>query len=346
MLGQLTSPSSLCSLSNLSSAVSSTSTKSDSPSTHSLTVPTSTVSRVRTFLLSSRRVTDPRRGGQRQKCYHSHSRHPMESSWEPGTSSRTQSTIPTYVRTAYQPLALSHKKCSTLHSCKSPPLLYSSLSSRGSTYRSHPSIVYFHGNAATRAASNRIRVARYVSAQDTSLIIIDYRCALSFLTSLVYQSSNIFSGFGDSEGEPSEVGLKMDARTVWDYVVRTKGALPSSVGIMGQSLGTGVATALAASLASEGSSILHLPEVLVLIQDVLGTIPRALILVAPFSSIPSLLETYKLAGFIPVLAPFRPIPGVLNAFLNLVLKTKFDTLSLIQVSSTPCPTSRDSTDEV
>lgn len=36
-------------------------------------------------------------------------------------------------------------------------------------------VLYFHGNAASRAAPNRIRIARAVSQLDANFIIIDYR---------------------------------------------------------------------------------------------------------------------------------------------------------------------------
>lgn len=82
---------------------------------------------------------------------------------------------------------------------------------------------------------------------------------------------------------------------------------------MGQSLGTGVTVGLASSLASEGIS------------------PRAVVLVAPFTSIPELLETYKLGSILPILVPFKSIPGAVKLFLK-VLRTSFDSISLIQVS--------------
>lgn len=85
---------------------------------------------------------------------------------------------------------------------------------------------------------------------------------------------------------------------------------------MGQSLGTGVSTGLVSTLTSE------------------GIIARALILVAPFSSIPDLLSTYKLGSVLPILAPIKSIPGAMGLFLS-VLKTRFDTQSLIQVRLPP-----------
>ncbi|GAA5889502.1 hypothetical protein JCM6882_007052 [Rhodosporidiobolus microsporus] len=164
----------------------------------------------------------------------------------------------------------------------------------------HPTVVYYHGNAATRAAGNRVRVARHVSDMDASFLIIDYR------------------GFADSSTfpPPSEEGLLTDARTAWDYVHKEKGVSPENIAIMGQSLGTGVSAGVAARLADEGIT------------------PRAVILVAPFSSIASLLETYRLGNVIPILSPLRNFPWLLNTFLKL-LRTKFDSKSVIEKIASP-----------
>ncbi|GAA5982462.1 hypothetical protein JCM11641_006123 [Rhodosporidiobolus odoratus] len=164
----------------------------------------------------------------------------------------------------------------------------------------YPTIVYFHGNAATRAAGNRVRVARHTSDMNANFLIIDYR------------------GFADSSSHlpPSEEGLLVDARTAWDYLADQKGVPANQIAIMGQSLGTGVSAGLAARLADECID------------------PRAVILVAPFSSLASLLETYRLGNFVPILSPLRRFPWLLNTFLQL-LKTKFDTKSVIERISSP-----------
>lgn len=71
-----------------------------------------------------------------------------------------------------------------------------------------------------------------------------------------------YRGFGDSTGVPSESGLLIDARTVYDYVsdlitrqrdndLGLKGAAGEII-LVGQSLGTGVVSALAGNLAQEG----------------------------------------------------------------------------------------------
>ncbi|GAA5864803.1 hypothetical protein JCM8547_009237 [Rhodosporidiobolus lusitaniae] len=166
---------------------------------------------------------------------------------------------------------------------------------------SHPTVIYYHGNAATRAAGNRVRTGRHISSEmDASFLIIDYR------------------GFADSSSHlpPSEEGLLTDARTAWDYITVEKGAKESQVVVMGQSLGTGVTAGLAARLADEGKH------------------PRAVVLVAPFSSISALLETYKLGNFIPILSPLKRFPWLLNAFLQL-LRTKFDTQNVLEKIQAP-----------
>lgn len=91
-----------------------------------------------------------------------------------------------------------------------------------------------------------------------------------------------YRGFGSSTGTPSEPGLLLDARTVWDFVQDVKssseraivhdeihgfhiqsqssgGTTSTSTSnsgkdviLLGQSLGTGVASALAGQLADEG----------------------------------------------------------------------------------------------
>ena len=188
-------------------------------------------------------------------------------------------------------------------------------------------VLYFHGNAGTRAAGNRVRVARHMSDMDASFLILDYR------------------NFADSSRTPppSEEGLITDARRAWDWLVVDKGVEPGQVAVMGQSLGTGVSAGLVARLADEGVA------------------PRALVLVAPFSSIPTLLETYRLGAslssslldrldplralqltlldltgnLIPILSPLRHFPRLLDSLLAL-LKTRFDTHAIIH--KVTCPT--------
>lgn len=77
-----------------------------------------------------------------------------------------------------------------------------------------------------------------------------------------------YRGFGDSTGSPSEDGVVRDARAAWDYVAghverlakdRGETVRPENMIILvGQSMGTGVASLLAGQLAQDGeSSVVH-----------------------------------------------------------------------------------------
>lgn len=161
-----------------------------------------------------------------------------------------------------------------------------------------PTVLYQHGNAATRGHSNRVRVGRHMSGYEHNFVIYDYR------------------GFGDSTGTPSETGLVADARRAWDWLTLERSVHPSRVTIMGQSLGTGVSAALAGELEQDGVT------------------PHGLVLVAPFSSLGALLETYRLFNVVPLFSPLRTVPWLLNAFMGL-LRARFDTKAVIHVSQCP-----------
>jgi len=70
-----------------------------------------------------------------------------------------------------------------------------------------------------------------------------------------------YRGFGDSQGEPTEDGLALDAKAAWDWLMERKAAIgvpeaerQRNVLVVGQSLGTGVAVALTDILVNSGSS--------------------------------------------------------------------------------------------
>lgn len=86
----------------------------------------------------------------------------------------------------------------------------------------------------------------------------------------------------------------IDARRAFDFLHLEKGVDASQIVIMGQSLGTGIGTALAARLEDEGELNLGSIGERLIEYVATGIKTRALILIAPFSSIATLLETYKL----------------------------------------------------
>lgn len=105
---------------------------------------------------------------------------------------------------------------------------------RASALRIYPTVLFFHGNAGSRAVSFRVATyTAYTTRLGANVLALDYR------------------GYADSEGTPSEEGLRHDARAAWQWVI-DQGADPNDIILVGQSLGTAVATNLAKELAAEG----------------------------------------------------------------------------------------------
>lgn len=86
-----------------------------------------------------------------------------------------------------------------------------------------PVVLYFHGNG----GALNLRVDRFskIVAQGVGLVALSYR------------------GYGGSTGSPSEAGLIEDARAAYAFAAER---YPGRIAVWGESLGTGVAIALAA----------------------------------------------------------------------------------------------------
>lgn len=93
-------------------------------------------------------------------------------------------------------------------------------------------LVLFHGNSGHRAC----RMGWYSLINDlgVDILAIDYR------------------GYGDSEGRPSETGLRRDASATWRYAVETLRYSPERTLIFGVSLGGAVAVQLASDICRQG----------------------------------------------------------------------------------------------
>lgn len=149
---------------------------------------------------------------------------------------------------------------------------------------SFPTVIFLHGNAASRAVSFRVQLYRNISREfGANVVAIDYR------------------GFADSSGRPSEQGLVLDARAAWDWVHATRARLTldpelwgsqpgAGITLFGQSLGTAVAAQLMRELALE-----HTP-------------PQGVVLAAPFSSLREVVTGYGLMGF-PIFGPLDLLPA-------------------------------------
>ncbi|KAI5199794.1 alpha/beta-hydrolase [Aureobasidium subglaciale] len=161
-------------------------------------------------------------------------------------------------------------------------------------------VVNFHGNAGHVAQGWRTDTYRALSNQPhTHIFTVDYR------------------GFGRSTGAPTEEGLIIDGRALVSYVL-SLGIPPSRIVILGQSLGTAVATSVGLSFAHPTSDLL--PQTSVGEKPKLAVF-RSIILVAPFSSLPDLLLSYRIGGLIPVLAPLRHSPFLVRMISEYILDT-------------------------
>jgi fermentation-respiration switch protein FrsA (DUF1100 family) len=98
---------------------------------------------------------------------------------------------------------------------------------------SAPIVIYFPGNAGHRGY--RALELDVLSRLGADVYLFDYR------------------GYGDNPGSPSEEKLAGDARSIWQMVLEKRGAKPSQVFLLGESLGGGVATRLAAEVCAAGT---------------------------------------------------------------------------------------------
>lgn len=81
---------------------------------------------------------------------------------------------------------------------------------------------------------------------------------------------------------------------------------PERIVIVGQSLGTAVATAVAERFALEDAVEF-----------------KCLILCAAFSDVPTLMSTYTIGGLLPILSPLRPYPFLSQFFAKRIQETWF-----------------------
>ena len=107
-------------------------------------------------------------------------------------------------------------------------------------------ILYCHGNG-EHVAFNVDLAARLRDSLDASVFLFDYR------------------GYGRSEGRPSEAGCIADGRAARHWLAERMGIEPKQIVLMGRSLGTAVAVALAAE---DGAAALILENAFPAMTDV------------------------------------------------------------------------------
>ena len=167
-----------------------------------------------------------------------------------------------------------------------------------------------HGNAGHVAQGWRTDTYRSLTLQpDTHVLTIDYR------------------GFGHSTGSPTEAGLIADGTALLNWVMHTAKIPPERIVILGQSLGTAVSSAVALNFVDPSHELIsrldgESKSLLTSAPDVQQrTAFAGIILVAPFSSLPSLMLTYRIGGIFPILLPLRPFPWLANSLTSNMVDT-------------------------
>lgn len=148
-----------------------------------------------------------------------------------------------------------------------------------------------HGNAGTVAQGWRTDTYRAITAGASNkihILTVDYR------------------GYGKSTGSPTEAGLITDGITLIKYAMEVARIPPERIVIVGQSLGSAVATAAAEHF---------------VLEDAVEF--RCLVLCAAFSDVPTLMSTYTIGGLVPILSPLRPYPFLSQFFANRIQETWF-----------------------
>lgn len=152
-------------------------------------------------------------------------------------------------------------------------------------------IIHMHGAGGTVGSGYRVPNYRALSAGQPKMIHVltfDYR------------------GFGRSRGTPSERGLCLDAIAVVDWAIDVAGIPPSRILIFGQSLGTAVSLAVSKHFALQSPPVMFAGS----------------ILVAPFVDVATLVATYRVAGYIPLLSPLARFP-LLFKYLSTFIQDKW-----------------------
>ncbi|KAL1999156.1 hypothetical protein VTN02DRAFT_4959 [Thermoascus thermophilus] len=188
-------------------------------------------------------------------------------------------------------------------------------------------VVSFHGNAAHLGFEVRPEVYRMILSTSTPadpvhVFAMDYR------------------GYGLSTGSPTEEGLITDGVTLINYLISPPLSIPlSQIVIVGQSLGTAVAAAVAERFAfgspdpSAAQPAIKDPE------------PFAgVILLASFSNLPTLIESYSFKGLTPpILSPLIGYPRVKKYLVDKILD-RWDTAARVARLTGVGPTAKDDSD--
>ncbi|CBF75281.1 hypothetical protein AN3833.2 [Aspergillus nidulans FGSC A4] len=166
-------------------------------------------------------------------------------------------------------------------------------------------VVSFHGNAAHLGSAQRPETYRML-------------LGLSTPTNPIHVFAIDYRGFGMSTGTPSEEGLITDGVTLLNFLTSAPlNISPSRIAIVGQSLGTAVSAAVAERFAFGSPDPTAIQPALTDPEPFAG-----IILLASFSNLPNLIESYSLKGITPpILSPLRGYPRIQNWARRHILDT-------------------------
>lgn len=128
-----------------------------------------------------------------------------------------------------------------------------------------------------------------------------YRALSDGSTSNIHILAVDYRGYGYSTGFPTEEGVIIDGVATVNWALNVAKIPADRIVLVGQSLGTAVTTAVAEHFVKQGTEF------------------AGVVLVAGFESIPSLLPEYAIAGVLPVLAPLRLYPALLNLMTRVLV---------------------------
>jgi pimeloyl-ACP methyl ester carboxylesterase len=140
-----------------------------------------------------------------------------------------------------------------------------------------------------------------------------------------------YRGFHRSTGTPNEPNLIKDGVNVVSYAISSLRIPSSRIGLVGESLGTAVASGVAAHFGTVSTSenmIDDADETTPLSTSPNGEIERrspidfaTVVLVASFYDLRTLLLDYRIAGQVPILGPLVCVPPVQKFFANRMQET-------------------------
>jgi pimeloyl-ACP methyl ester carboxylesterase len=120
---------------------------------------------------------------------------------------------------------------------------------------------------------------------------------------------------------PTEPGLITDAISLVSYLLNTLHHPASRTVLCGQSLGTAVTAASALYFTDPSSA--QLPSTITA-PTTAQKHPQSfagIVLVSPFTDIPTLLQTYRIGGFIPILSALKGYPRLVTFFSTHIADT-------------------------